>query len=133
MSNSPSNMMVISTAVTEQGAVCVRLAGDVDLAGEAELASLADTLAAAHCHLVHIDLDAVTFAGSSLLNFVSRLTGRLPRQATISLCRPSAMTRQLIELGGLHGVATVRPDLPADWIAPWAAASPLAIRTVALA
>jgi hypothetical protein len=76
---------------------------------------------------------AVTFAGSSLVNFLSRLAGRPPRHATINVCRPSAMTRQLIELAGMHDVA-VRPDLPVDWIAPWAtAASSLAMQTVALA
>jgi anti-anti-sigma factor len=134
MSISPSNTVVISTAVTDQGAVCVSLGGDVDLTAEPDLAGLVDSLAEAHCTVVHIDLDAVTFASSSLVNFLARLAGRLPRQATINMCRPGAMTRQLLELTGMDQVTIVGDDLPADWIAPWAAAaSPLPMQAAALA
>jgi len=134
MSISPSNTMIISTAVTDQGAVCVSLGGDVDLTAEPDLAGLVDSLAAAHCDLVYIDLDAVTFASSSLINFLARLASRLPGHATINVCRPDAMTRQLLELTRLHQVTIVGDDLPADWIAPWAAAtSPLPMQAVALA
>jgi anti-anti-sigma factor len=132
MSISASNKMATCMAVTDQGAVCVSLAGDVDLAAEPDLASLADNLAAMRCSVVHIDLGKIRFAGSSLVKFLFRLAGPLPGPTTINLCRPDAMTLQLIQLTGLHEVATVRPDLPADWVALCAAAvEPHALQTTA--
>ena len=131
MSILPSGKLAIIMAVSvDQYAVCVRLAGDVDLAGEADLASLVDNLAASRCRLVYIDLHSITFAGSTLINFLFRLSSHLPSHTSMTLCRPGAMTRQLIELKGVDKVAAVRADLPADWTAPWTAAgTPDAMQT----
>jgi anti-anti-sigma factor len=135
MSISPSGKLAIIMAVSaDQYAVCVRLAGDVDLAGEADLASLVDNLAATRCRLVYIDLHSITFAGSTLINFLVRLSRRLPGHTSMTLCRPNAMTRQLIELTRVDKVAAVCADLPADWTAPWTpAGTPDAMRTAVLA
>ncbi len=107
---------VISLAVTDQGAVCVRLAGDIDIAVEASLTSLSDVLAAAKCSILYIDLHDLRFADSSLLDFVARLAGQLPGYALVTLCRPSSMTLQMFELVGLHTTIHIRHDLPAEWI-----------------
>jgi anti-anti-sigma factor len=135
MSVSPVNNMVIVMAVTaDQYAVCVRLAGDIDLAAEPDLARLADNLARTRCCVVHIDLHPVTFAGSTLINFLFRLAYRLPGHTSMTLCRPGAMTRQLIELTSVNEVALVRADLPADWTAPSTPVNvPVAMHAVALA
>ncbi|WP_157631831.1 STAS domain-containing protein [Catelliglobosispora koreensis] len=99
------------TVTADQYAVCLRLAGDIDLVGEPDLARLAEDLAATRCSRVHIDLQPVTFAGSTLINFLFRLS----RRTSVTLCRPAAMTRHLITLTGLNELAAVRSDLPADW------------------
>ena len=120
MNISPVNTMTVSMAVTaDQYAVCVRMAGDVDLAAEPDLARLAEDLAATRCSHVHIDLQPITFAGSTLINFLFRLA----RHTSVTLCRPGTITRQLIELTGLNELATVRADLPADWTASSARAN----------
>ena len=114
MNISPASKFDVAMAVTaDQYAVCVRMAGDIDLAGEPDLARLAEDLAATRCSRVDIDLQPVTFAGSTLINFLFRLA----QNTSVTLCRPGAMTRQLITLTGLNELAAVRTDLPADWIA----------------
>ncbi len=112
MKISPANKLAFAMAVTaDQYAVCVRIAGDIDLVGEPDLARLAEDLAATRCSRVQIDLQPVTFAGSTLINFLFRLS----RRTSVTLCRPGAMTRHLINLTGLNELAAVRSDLPADW------------------
>jgi hypothetical protein len=81
--------------------------------------------------VVHIDLDGMTFAGCSLINFVFRLACQVSGHAAVNRCRPPSMAHQLIELTGVAGVAAVRHDLPADWIALWASTQvPDAVTTV---
>lgn len=135
LSVSPVNHVVIVVAVTaDQHAVCVRLAGDIDLAAEPDLAKLSDILATTRCAVVHIDLHMVTFAGSTLINFLFRLADTLPGHTSMTVCRPDAMTCELLELTGVDAVALVRADLPADWAAPPAAVNrPVAMHAVALA
>jgi anti-anti-sigma factor len=120
--NPPVNQMVVDVAAAPgHEAVFLQIAGDVDLAGEPVLASVVRQLAATRCDSVYIDLAGITFAGTTLMNFLVRLATRLPDHPATVLCRPNAMTRRLIELTSLDRVATVRADLPPDWIAPTAA------------
>jgi anti-anti-sigma factor len=119
MRNPPVNRMVVDVAaVPGYETVCVRVAGDVDLAGEPVLAGVVRQLAATRCGSVYIDLAGITFAGATLLNFLVCLVTRLPDHPATVLCRPNAMTRRMIELTSLDHVATVRADLPPDWITP---------------
>jgi anti-anti-sigma factor len=121
MRNPPVNRMVVDVAATPgYETVCVRIAGDVDLAGEAALASAVTQMAATRCGSVYIDLAGITFAGTTLLNFLVRLATRLPDHPATVLCRPNAITRRMIELASLDHVATVRADLPLDWMTPTA-------------
>ena len=118
MSISPINEMVIIVAVTaHQHAVCVFITGDIDMAGEPELANLSRHLAATECASVYVDLAGITFAGSTLVNFVSRLAGQLPEHIPVILCRPRAFVQHIIELTALDQLAAVRGDLPPGWTA----------------
>ena len=135
MKDPPINNLVITLAQSQDDhIVCVSIAGDVDMAGEAQLARAARQLAATCCTRVYVDLIAVTFAGSTLINFLFRLSTHLPGNASMTLCRPGVMTVQLIELTGLSEVAAVRADLPAEWTMPQVrAAEPVAALTGSLA
>ena len=116
MKDPPVNNLVITLVRgRDDHTVCVSIAGDVDIAGQAQLARAARLLAATCCTRVYIDLKAVTFAGSTLINFLFRLSTQLPGNASMTLCRPGVMTVELIELTGLSEFATVRADLPAEW------------------
>jgi anti-anti-sigma factor len=126
MSNPPSNAMVIVVDTAPGGeAVCVRITGDVDLLGEADLASTALQLPGTHCRSVYVDLAGITFAGTSLVNFLITVSARLPVGVSMSLCGPTPIVRRIIELTSLDQVAAVQDGLPANWAAPPA---PLPIR-----
>lgn len=134
--NNPSinNLVITFVQSRDDHTVCVTIAGDVDMAGEAQLACAVRQLAAACYTRVYIDLTAITFAGSSLINFLFRLSTQLPGNACMTLCRPGPMTTQIIELTGLSEFASVHPDLPPEWTtAQVQAGGPVAVLTGALA
>lgn len=117
MRNPRTNKMVIVLAAAPgHRAVCMRITGDVDLVGESDLTSVALKLTVTPCWAVLVDLDGITFAGATLINFLFRLTTQLPEQPMVILCRPSPMTRRMIELTALDDVAMVRGDLPPEWM-----------------
>lgn len=135
MKDPPINNLVITLAQSrDDHTVCVSIAGDVDIAGEAQLARAARQLVATCCTHVYIDLKEITFAGSTLINFLFRLSTHLSANASMTLCRPGVMTVELIELTGLSELAAVRTDLPAEWaMAQVRAAGPVAALTGSLA
>jgi anti-anti-sigma factor len=117
MRNPPINRMVVDVAAAPcQKAVFVHVTGDVDMAGEPELAGVVGHLAATGCGSVYIDSAGITFAGATLINLLVRLSARLPDHASMVLCRPDAMTRRMVELTSLDYVASVRADLPPNWM-----------------
>jgi anti-anti-sigma regulatory factor len=119
MSISPVNKMVTTMAFSaDRHAVCVFISGDIDMAGEPDLAILSGQLAATECASVYIDLAGITFAGSTLVNFVFRLTGQLPEHIPVILCRPRAFIRQILERTAMDQLAAVRGDLPPGWTVP---------------
>jgi anti-anti-sigma factor len=89
-------------------AAYVRLAGDVDLAGEPELSTVVSQLTAAGCREVEVNLADVTFAGTSLLNFLARTA--VHGHARIAVSGANALLRHLIELSGLGTVVEVITD-----------------------
>jgi anti-anti-sigma factor len=129
MSISPTTKMAIVVAVTaDQHAVGVFITGDVDVAGEPELANLSRHLAATECASVYIDLAGITFAGSTLINFVFRLASQLPEHIPVILCRPKASMQRMIQVTALDQLAGLRGDPPPGWTtspADVGAASPI--------
>jgi anti-anti-sigma factor len=103
--------MTLSITRPPDGAVhYVRILGDVDLteidALERAAALLQDGAA------VCVDLGGTTFMDSTLVQFLEDV-GDGARLLVI--CRPGPMASRLIHLTGLDTMATVRPDLPAQW------------------
>lgn len=118
MTNPPSNPMTISLTVAPGcRAVCVRIAGDVDPPGRAALARTARQMAATRCRSVYIDLSGITFAGSTLVNFLFAVSTQRAARSSVLLCGPTPIVRRIIELTGLDSSARIRDGLPADWAA----------------
>jgi anti-anti-sigma factor len=102
---------------------CVRVTGDIDIIAEPGLADAAEQLRAAAPCAVLIDLAGVTFACSTLANFVVRVHNAIPDSASLVLCRPTPQTRHLLDLTDLHLIATFCDHLPPQWDASHAATS----------
>ncbi len=106
--------MNISVTRTCQGRVaCICIAGDVDLIDPADVSLAQRELDGVSCESLYVDLAGVTFGGAGLVRYLY-LLARLPGVA-VTLCGPSAITRELIQLTGLDQVTTLRESLPADW------------------
>jgi STAS domain len=71
-----------------------------------------------HCRSVYVDLAGITFAGTSLVNFLITVSARLPVGVSMSLCGPTPIVRRIIELTSLDQIAAVQDGLPANWAAP---------------
>jgi anti-anti-sigma factor len=83
--------MSYAVGSAQRGVVQVTLSGVIDLVSHASLAMAADQVAAATPETVVVDLAAVTFACSSLANFIARLHRMLPDAAlTVCHCSPMA-------------------------------------------
>ena len=119
MNSPPRNPMVLVVDAEPGGeAVHVHISGDVDLLCEADLATTALQLPAASYSTVYVDLTGITFAGTSLVNFLFAMSARFRAGVSMSLCGPSPIVRRIIELTCLDQVAAVHDGLPAYWAPP---------------
>lgn len=104
---------------SDRAAVFVRLAGDVDLNSVPAMADAVGHLSRRAPDLVYIDLAEVSFACSTLINFVAQVVGALPSTSTVVLCRPRPATVALIRLFSIQAIAELRDDLPGGWPHCW--------------
>jgi anti-anti-sigma regulatory factor len=116
MSISTARPTVISMSAHEErhnAYVCI--GGDVDLNAESQLTVLRQTLTKSGYAKIYVDLAAITFAGTTLLHFIEDLSRLLPANATVVLCRPNALLRQLLEFIDLDGMVSQQARLPDTW------------------
>lgn len=107
---------VVAVSVRASDATAyVRLAGEVDFADTIALAGAADQLHAAAPSTVVLDLAAVTFADSTLVNFVVRIYNRMPNGARLLLCRPTPLTRRILAVTSIDTIAVRCENLPPQW------------------
>jgi anti-anti-sigma factor len=111
----PQNDMSLTITRSPDGPVdYVQILGDVDTSDSVALGNAARMLAA-DSGTIYVDLGGTTFVGSTLVAFLAHIvdSGRAGRP--LVLCRPTPMARRVIHMTGLDEVATIQPDLPANW------------------
>ncbi|MGN9807732.1 STAS domain-containing protein [Micromonospora sp. BQ11] len=103
----------------------VFLAGEIDMHADPALSGVVERLSAVAPSEVVVDLADVTFASSTLLNFLTRAHVALPAGAALVVCRPRHHTRRLLEMTNVGKLVTMRGDLPPSgyWM-PHGAARP---------
>ena len=79
----------------------VSLRGDVDPAAAGELRALAEHLRNTAPSTVLVDLAGVTFACSTLANFLVQVRRALPEQASLALIDPTDIARLILAATGL--------------------------------
>jgi anti-anti-sigma factor len=117
MSSTLDSRSRVSMADSPEGITCIRLTGDIDLAADDALDRTVARVISAPRTALYVDLAAVGFAGSTLVNFLARLIDTMPIDHPVLLCRPSQSTRRLIEICALDTVATISNELPAEFTA----------------
>ena len=97
----------------------VCLVGEIDIAAAEALSDVADHLStlAPHAEVV-VDLAEVSFACSTLPNFLDRVHRTLAADATLTLCRSTPNTRWVLQATGIEQIAALRADLPDSCEAP---------------
>jgi anti-anti-sigma regulatory factor len=71
-----------------------------------------DKLAPTPVRVVYIDVAAVTFADSTLVDFCALLRTTMQTRTALVVCRPSPMTRSILEECRTRRTLTLRDDLP---------------------
>jgi hypothetical protein len=85
------SVAVLSAPVS--GWARVLLSGDVEEASAGALKAVIDDLASTPVRVVYIDVAAVTFADSTLVDFCALLRMTVRARTALVVCRPSPMTR----------------------------------------
>lgn len=115
---SGDHFVITVLAAPDVPTALVRLAGEIDLQASPTLSDVADRLSAIAPSEIVVDLAAVTFACSTLLNFLARVRLTLPGSTALVVCRPTTNIRRLLDMTDMGQIATLRDDLPtpASWV-----------------
>ena len=129
---SGDHFVIIVLAAPDGPTALVCLAGEIDLDAGPALWGVADHLSAIAPTEVVVDLADVSFACSTLPNFLARVHLTLPRSSALVVCHPPTNTQRLLLATDMGRIATLRDDLPASgsW-APRQAARPVTLPTAA--
>lgn len=92
------------------------MSGEMDMAASAVLSNTVDWLAASAPTTVLIDLADITFAGSTLPNFVARVRHAVPDDAELIIWRARPATQWVLRVTGMATIATIRNE-PTDPLA----------------
>jgi anti-anti-sigma factor len=95
--------------------VFLRLEGEIDSAAQPVLADVALAVNHRPPARIFVDLGGVSFAGSTLINFLDRVAAELPAGSTLVLCRPEPAMTRLIQLTHLDTRVELHDDLPTAW------------------
>lgn len=88
----------------------LRLAGEMDISSSAVLAQAVDWLTTSAPASVLMDLAELTFACSTLPNFVARVHRAVPDGAELVLWRPGPATEWVLRLTDMASIATIRNE-----------------------
>lgn len=114
----PHSQDKMSLTITRSPDGCVdyvQILGDVDLSDSVELGKAAGRLVEDDSGTIYVDLGGTTFVGSTLVAFLARIVDNGAVNRPVVLCRPTPMARRVIHMTGLDEVASIQPDLPAQW------------------
>src|SRR3954465_10937170 len=87
------------------------LSGEVDMPARPQLAEVVDQLAITAPHTIVVDLAAVTYGGSVLVNFLARVRHAVPVGSLLVVCRPTRLAYWVLRIARMDQIATIREDL----------------------
>jgi len=110
MSEPGDTFSIVVTVAPEQRRADLILSGDMDICANPVLTDAVDRVAAVAPHVTVVDLAAISFAGSVLLNFLARVHQALPGDSAVVVCRPPPVTRRILEMAAMEWLAGIRDD-----------------------
>ncbi|GIJ76660.1 anti-anti-sigma factor [Micromonospora phaseoli] len=109
---SGDNFSITLLAAPGATTALVCLAGEIDLTANSALADVVDRLSTIAPTEVVVDVAEVTFACSTLPNFLARMHLNLPNRSALVVCRPTTNVQRLLDLTDMGQIVTLRDDLP---------------------
>jgi anti-anti-sigma factor len=118
MSSTSFDRMAIDIPTESRvGVLCIRMSGDVDLSDNWNLALATPRIRGTGAHTIFVDVGAVTFFGSTIVNFLVHQLAAGP-ETQVVLCRPTPMARRVVAALSLPPQISLRSDLPPEWVEP---------------
>jgi anti-anti-sigma regulatory factor len=112
MSSEPGkSFSIVMTVAPEQRRADLILTGDMDISADPILTDAVDQVAAVAPQVTVVDVAAVTFAGSVLLNFLARVHRALPAGSVLVVRRPAPIIRRILEIPEIDQLAAIRDDI----------------------
>jgi anti-anti-sigma factor len=108
MSEPGDTFSIVVTVAPEQRRADLILSGDMDISANPVLTDAVDRVAAVAPNVTVVDLAAISFAGSVLLNFLARVHQALPADSALVVCRPPPVTRRILEIAAMEWLAAIR-------------------------
>jgi anti-anti-sigma factor len=110
MSEPADSFSIVVTVAPEQRRADLILSGEMDMCANPVLTDAVDRVAAVAPSVTVVDLAAISFAGSVLLNFLARVHQALPPDSALVVCRPPPVTRRILDIAGMESLAAIRDD-----------------------
>jgi anti-anti-sigma regulatory factor len=110
MSGPGDTFSIAVTAAPEQRHADLVFSDDMDVCANPVLASAVDRVAAIAPNVTAVDLAAISFAGSVLLNLLASVHQAFPPDSALVVCRPPPVTRRILELAAMEWLAAIRDD-----------------------
>src|SRR3954454_14025303 len=110
MSGPGDSFSIVVTVAPAQRRADLVLSGDMDIRANPVLTDAVDRVAAVAPNVTVVDLAAVSFAGSVLLNFLGRVHQSLPPDSAFVVCRPPLATHRILERAAMQRLAAIRDD-----------------------
>ena len=111
--NDGHDFTIITTISADQARAVVTLAGDLDIDAWPELNDATHRLADAAPDTVTIDVAAVTYAGSVLANFLTRVRQAVPATSALTVSCPTHWTRFILHVTDMAQIAKIDDVVPA--------------------
>jgi anti-anti-sigma factor len=102
-----TSFSIVVTVAPERRRADLVLVGEMDICAYPVLADAVDQVAAAAPQVAVVDLAAITFAGSVLLNFLARIHQALPAGSELVVCRPPPGVRRILDLADMQQLAAI--------------------------
>jgi anti-anti-sigma factor len=102
--------ITLTIAAGQQRADLV-LSGEVDVQAGPQLADAVAQLTATTPHTIVVDLEAITYAGTVLLTFLTNVRNAVPADSDLLVCRPTPFTAKLLRIMEMDQIATIHGDL----------------------
>jgi anti-anti-sigma factor len=108
MPHNDGHDFTITTIISaDQARAVVTLAGDLDIDAWPELDDAIHRLADAAPDTVTIDVAAVTYVGSVLANFLTRVRQAVPATSALTVSRPKRWTRFVLDVTEMAHIAKI--------------------------